>query len=65
MTENLIAYSKKAIEIGAAGIFMSVPAAKEIVRRDVFLTFVKPYAAKGVRRRLRVGPDEHGPHPRG
>lgn len=46
VTENLIAYSIKAIEIGAAGVFMSVPAAKEIVSRDVFLTFVKPYAEK-------------------
>ncbi|MBI5580507.1 MAG: hypothetical protein HY895_15235 [Deltaproteobacteria bacterium] len=46
VTVNLIAYSKKALEIGAAGIFMSVPAAKEIVSRDVFLTFVKPYAVK-------------------
>jgi uroporphyrinogen decarboxylase len=46
VTENLIAYSKKAIDIGAAGVFMSVPAAKEIVSRDVFLSFVKPYAQK-------------------
>jgi uroporphyrinogen decarboxylase len=46
VAENLIAYSWKALEIGAAGIFMSVPAAKEIVSRDVFLTFVKPYATK-------------------
>jgi len=46
VTANLIAYATKALEIGAAGIFMSVPAAKEIVSRDVFLTFVKPYAKK-------------------
>jgi len=46
VTENLIAYSERALEIGAAGVFMSVPAAKEIVSREVFLTFVKPYAAK-------------------
>jgi uroporphyrinogen decarboxylase len=46
VAENLIAYSRKSLEIGAAGIFMSVPAAKEIVSRDVFLTFVKPYAAR-------------------
>lgn len=45
-SENLIAYSKKSLEIGAAGIFMSVPAAKEIVSRETFLAFVKPYAAK-------------------
>jgi uroporphyrinogen decarboxylase len=44
VAENLIAYAKQAIEIGAAGIFMSVPAAAEIVSREVFFTFVKPYA---------------------
>jgi len=46
VTENLIVYSRKALEIGAAGIFMSVPAAKEIVSREIFLAFVKPYAHK-------------------
>ena len=50
VADNLIAYSKKALSIGASGIFMSVPAAKEIVSREVFLTFVKPYARKSVRR---------------
>jgi len=46
VADNLIAYSKKALSIGASGIFMSVPAAKEIVSREVFLAFVKPYARK-------------------
>jgi uroporphyrinogen decarboxylase len=46
VAENLIAYSRKAIEIGAAGVFMSVPAAREIVSPDLFRTFVKPYAQK-------------------
>jgi uroporphyrinogen decarboxylase len=46
VADNLIAYARTSLEIGAAGIFMSVPAAKEIVSRDVFLTFVKPYALK-------------------
>jgi uroporphyrinogen decarboxylase len=46
VAENLIAYSKRALEIGAAGIFMSVPAAKEIVSREIFLSFVKPHAMK-------------------
>jgi ABC-type antimicrobial peptide transport system ATPase subunit len=46
VAENLIAYSRKAVEIGAAGIFMSVPAAGEIVGPDLFRTFVKPYAQK-------------------
>jgi uroporphyrinogen decarboxylase len=44
VAENLIAYCRKALEIGAAGIFMSVPAAREIVSREIFLAFVKPYA---------------------
>ena len=46
VTENLIAYSRKSLEIGAAGIFMSVPAAREIMSREMFLAFVKPYAYK-------------------
>lgn len=46
VADNLIAYARKAIEIGAAGIFMSVPAAAEIVSREVFRAFVKPYALK-------------------
>jgi uroporphyrinogen decarboxylase len=46
VADNLIAYSRRAIAIGASGIFMSVPAAREIVSREIFLTFVKPYAAK-------------------
>jgi uroporphyrinogen decarboxylase len=46
VADNLITYSKKALSIGASGIFMSVPAAQEIVSREVFLTFVKPYARK-------------------
>jgi uroporphyrinogen decarboxylase len=46
VTENLIAYCKKSLGIGSAGIFMSVPAASEIVTRDEFLTFVKPFAMK-------------------
>ncbi|MCU0584746.1 MAG: hypothetical protein MUC46_01590 [Desulfobacterales bacterium] len=46
VADNLIAYSKKSLSIGASGIFMSVPAAREIVSRELFLTFVKPYAMK-------------------
>jgi uroporphyrinogen decarboxylase len=46
VSDNLIAYAMTSLEIGAAGIFMSVPAARELVSRDVFLTFVKPYAQK-------------------
>jgi len=43
---NLIAYCKKSLSLGSAGIFMSVPAAAEIVSREEFSTFVKPPALK-------------------
>lgn len=46
VADNLIAYSRKSLEIGASGIFMSVPAAEEIVSREVFLRFIKPHAQK-------------------
>jgi len=46
IADNLIAYCKKSLELGSAGIFMSVPAAREIVERDNFLKFVKPPAMK-------------------
>ncbi|MGD2269011.1 MAG: uroporphyrinogen decarboxylase family protein [Desulfobacterales bacterium] len=46
VTDNLTAYCKKSLEIGAAGIFMSIPAAAEIVSRQEFQTFVKPFAMR-------------------
>jgi uroporphyrinogen decarboxylase len=46
VTDNLIAYSQKAMELGAAGIFLSIPAGEEIVSREQFLTFVKPFVRK-------------------
>ena len=46
VADTLIAYCQKSLKIGSAGIFMSVPAAAEIVTRDEFLTFVKPPAMK-------------------
>ncbi len=46
VTENLTAYCKRSLERGAAGIFLSIPAASEIVSRDHFLRFVKPFSAK-------------------
>ncbi|UCH20826.1 MAG: hypothetical protein JSU83_20225, partial [Deltaproteobacteria bacterium] len=46
VTQNLIAYCKKSLSFGTAGIFMSVPAAAEIVTREEFLRFVKPFAMK-------------------
>lgn len=46
VSDNLIDYCKKVLELGAAGIFLSIPAGSEIVTRQEFLTFVKPYAQK-------------------
>ena len=46
VTDNLIAYSQAAIKLGAAGIFLSIPAGAEIVTREEFLTFVKPFTLK-------------------
>ena len=46
VADNLIAYCRKALAIGAAGIFMSVPAASELISRENFLRFVKPPAMK-------------------
>lgn len=46
VADNLIAYSKKSLSIGSAGIFMSVAAAEELVTREEFMKFVKPFAMK-------------------
>jgi len=46
VSDNLIDYAKTVIELGASGIFLSIPAGPEIVTREEFLTFVKPFARK-------------------
>jgi uroporphyrinogen decarboxylase len=46
VADTLINYCQKSLAAGAAGIFMSIPAAAEIVTRDEFLTFVKTPAKK-------------------
>lgn len=46
VAENLIAYCNKSIESGTSGIFMSLPAASEIVSREDFLKFIKPFSVK-------------------
>ena len=46
VAENLIAYCKKSLAIGSAGIFMSMWAGSELISRDNFLRFVKPPAVK-------------------
>lgn len=46
VSDNLISYAKTVLELGASGIFLSIPAGSEIVTREEFLTFVKPFARK-------------------
>lgn len=46
ITENLTTYCKMSLGRGAAGIFLSIPAGRELISREHFLTFVKPFAAK-------------------
>jgi uroporphyrinogen decarboxylase len=46
VADNLIAYCKKSLAIGAAGIFMSLYAGKDLISRENFLRFVKPPAMK-------------------
>lgn len=43
ITENLIGYCKRSLDLGSAGIFLSIPAGKEILSRERFLKFVKPF----------------------
>ena len=44
ISDNLIAYCKRSLAIGTAGIFMSIPAGRELIARERFRTFVKPFA---------------------
>lgn len=46
LTDNLITYCKKSLSLGSAGIFMSVPAAKEWISREEFLKFEKPFVMR-------------------
>jgi uroporphyrinogen decarboxylase len=46
ITENLIAYCRKSLDIGSAGIFLSVSAGEESIRREHFLEFGKPFASR-------------------
>ena len=46
ITEALIAYSRRSLETGAAGIFVSIPAAAEIISHDRFMEFVLPYTTR-------------------
>lgn len=46
ISENLIAYCKKSLAIGTTGIFMSIPAGRELITLERFRTFVKPFALR-------------------
>jgi uroporphyrinogen decarboxylase len=46
IADNLIAYCKKSLSIGTAGIFMSMYAGEDLISRENFLRFVKPPAMK-------------------
>lgn len=46
VTDALIDYCRTSIGLGAAGIFMSIPAAAEIVTREQLQAFVLPFARR-------------------
>lgn len=56
VTDNLIAYSRKSLAAGAAGIFLSIPAARELLERERFLRFCKPFAARLLEAVRELGP---------
>ena len=43
VNDNLIRYAQAALQLGAAGIFLSVPASTEFVSRDQYERFMRPY----------------------
>jgi uroporphyrinogen decarboxylase len=43
VNDNLIRYAQAALQRGAAGIFLSVPASTEFVSRDQYERFMRPY----------------------
>lgn len=49
ITENLIAYCGRSLDAGSAGIFLSVEAGRESLRREDFRKFVKPFADRVLR----------------
>lgn len=46
ITENLIAYCRKSLDTGSAGIFLSVFAGEESICREHFLKFAKPFVSR-------------------
>lgn len=55
ITQNLIAYSRRSLEIGSSGIFLSMPGAREILSRENFLRFVKPFSQRLLQAILPLG----------
>ncbi len=56
VADNLIAYCQMSLRRGASGIFLSIPAGREIVSREDFLAFVKPFVAKMLKAIHGLGP---------
>ncbi|GAB4370509.1 MAG: hypothetical protein Kow00128_17590 [Deltaproteobacteria bacterium] len=46
ITENLCDYCAKSLECGSAGIFLSIAAGREMIPREPFLRFVKPFSSR-------------------
>lgn len=46
IAENLSRYCERSLAAGSAGIFLSIAAGKEMIGRERFLRFVKPFAAR-------------------
>jgi uroporphyrinogen decarboxylase len=56
INDNLISYCRAVISLGAAGIFLSIPAGEEIITREQFVTFVKPFARRLLEEIAPLGP---------
>ena len=56
VNENLIDYCRKVISLGAAGIFLTIPAGAEILSREAFNTFVKPFTRRLLEAVAPLGP---------
>jgi uroporphyrinogen decarboxylase len=46
VADNLISYSRKSLELGSSGIFLSLLASQNLLDRELFLEFAKPAAMK-------------------
>lgn len=56
INENLIDYCRTVTSLGAAGIFLSIPAGEEILTREQFVKFVKPFARRLLEEIAPLGP---------